>query len=98
MDSSDIFLERPQSHFGHCRAKTQCSYRRSGARVKRAGRNLEIPGSMLSHRLGMTAQQKSPRGGFFAFKPASLSQCTSAQTFFLVKYISPTKMIRKTNT
>ena len=44
-------------------------------------------------------QQKSPRPGAFSF-PSSLdaAQCASAQTFFLVKYIRPAKMIRTTNT
>jgi hypothetical protein len=46
--------------------------------------------------LSSRAQQKSPRRGFSHSFAAR--QCASAQTFFLVKYMSPEKMTRKTKT
>src|ERR1700722_1747510 len=42
--------------------------------------------------------KKAPPGLFSNSHSRHQTQCASAQTFFLVKYIKPAKMIRNTNT
>src|ERR1700692_3813190 len=45
-----------------------------------------------------SSNKKPPQGPFQICVTGTRDQCASAQTLFLVKYISPAKMIRKTNT
>src|ERR1700687_1251177 len=48
--------------------------------------------------VGRHPNKKAPAGAFSNLRHRHRDQCASAQTLFLVKYISPAKMIRNTNT
>src|SRR5437588_838386 len=47
---------------------------------------------------GVQPTKKAPAGASSNLRHSGPAQCASAQTFFLVKYIIPAKMIRDTNT